>query len=223
MKSVPLYITEFEHGQFGMEAGYYFAFPDSEVEHLTPEHFAGPYPSRYAAINAAQAALADYFIAKENILDIKIKLLNPDANFPSYGSAEAAGMDLKADLSGEDVFQPLLDKRIVTLGAGERRLVKCGFAMALPKGFEAQVRPRSGLSLKSGITVHNAPGTIDSDYRGEVGVILWNTSNVPFAIRHGDRIAQMVIARHERAEIQIVEELDESDRGAGGFGSTGVQ
>lgn len=219
---IPLYITEFEEGQFGVKAGFYFAFPDAEGAVQTAENFMGPFESRYAALNAAQALVAEYLISKEDVMDIKIKLLTPNAQLPSYGSAEAAGMDLRADLSGEAGSNDLADK-ILTLDPGERKLVKCGFAMSIPVGYEAQVRPRSGLSLKYGITVHNSPGTIDSDYRGEVGVILWNTSAVGFIVKHGDRIAQMVFARHERAEAKIVEELPSTDRGASGYGSTGVK
>lgn len=155
--------------------------------------------------------------------NLKIKLLNENARPPSRGSREAAGLDLHADLTNEDSYQPDITKKFITLGPGERRLVKCGFAMSIEPGYEAQVRPRSGLSLKSGITVHNAPGTIDSDYRGEVGVILWNTSKDQFAIRHGDRIAQMVIAFHKTYHsFDLVDELAPTDRGVGGYGSTGV-
>lgn len=220
---IKLYIAEFEAGEFGLKAGFYFAFPDAEGAVQTADNFMGPFESRYAALNAAQALVAEYLISKEDVMDIKIKLLTPNAQLPSYGSAEAAGMDLRADLTVEDPHQPNLVEKIITLGPGERRLIRCGFAMSMPVGYEAQVRPRSGLSLKFGITVHNAPGTIDSDYRGEVGVILWNTSNDLFVIRHGDRIAQMVFARHERAEAKIVEELSSTDRGASGYGSTGVK
>jgi dUTP pyrophosphatase len=109
----------------------------------------------------------------------------------------------------------------VTLEPGERRLVPTGCALELPAGFEAQVRPRSGLALKHGVTVLNAPGTIDSDYRGEVGVILVNHGSEPFVIQRGERIAQLVLARVERLEWQVAEELGETDRGSGGFGSTG--
>lgn len=155
--------------------------------------------------------------------NLQIKLLNPNAMPPSRGSREAAGLDLHADLTLEDAYQPDIAKKIITIRPGERRLVKCGFAMSIEPGYEAQVRPRSGLSLKSGITVHNAPGTIDSDYRGEVGVILWNTSKDQFAIRHGDRIAQMVIAPHRSFHsFSVVEALAPTDRGVDGYGSTGL-
>ncbi len=131
---------------------------------------------------------------------------------PHYASAAAAGMDLRAAVEESVVLQP-----------GERRLIPTGFAMALPEGFEAQVRPRSGLALKHGISVLNSPGTIDADYRGEVGVILINLGDVPFHIQRGDRIAQMVIASCMQAAWQEVAELTETERGAGGFGSSGHQ
>jgi len=131
---------------------------------------------------------------------------------PHYASASAAGMDLRAAVEESVVLQP-----------GERRLIPTGFAMALPEGFEAQVRPRSGLALKHGISVLNSPGTIDADYRGEVGVILVNLGDVPFHIQRGDRIAQMVIASCMQAAWQEVAELTKTDRGAGGFGSSGHQ
>lgn len=133
-----------------------------------------------------------------------------DLPLPAYASAGSSGLDLLAAVPST-----------VTLEPGERRLVPTGFALELPPGFEAQVRPRSGLALKHGVTVLNAPGTIDSDYRGEVGVILVNHGTEPFAIQRGERIAQLVLARVERLEWQVAEELGESDRGSGGFGSTG--
>jgi len=131
---------------------------------------------------------------------------------PAYETTGSAGMDLRAAVA-ED--QPL------TLAPGARALVPTGLKIALEPGFEAQVRPRSGLALKHGLTCLNSPGTIDSDYRGEVGVILANLGHEPFVIRRGERIAQMVIARHEQAQMVEVEALDETARGAGGFGSTG--
>ena len=131
---------------------------------------------------------------------------------PTYGTHGAAGMDLRAAVP---------ENAPMTLEPGARALVPTGFAIAVPEGFEAQVRPRSGLALKAGITCLNAPGTIDCDYRGEVGVILINHSDAVFTIRRGDRIAQMVVARYERVEWQEVENLDDTVRGAGGFGSTG--
>ena len=135
-----------------------------------------------------------------------------DLPLPAYETTGSAGMDLRAALS-EDA--PL------TLAPGARALVPTGLKIALEPGFEAQVRPRSGLALKHGLTCLNSPGTIDSDYRGEVGVILINHGQEPFVIKRGERIAQMVIARHEQATMIAVETLDETARGAGGFGSTG--
>ena len=129
---------------------------------------------------------------------------------PAYATEQSAGMDLKANLKEPVVLQPL-----------QRTLVPTGLFVALPKGYEAQVRPRSGLAIKHGITVLNTPGTVDADYRGEVCVILVNLSQEPFEIVPGERIAQMVIARHEQVEWEQVEVLDETSRGAGGFGSTG--
>ena len=134
-----------------------------------------------------------------------------DLPLPDYATSAAAGADLLAAID-----QP------VELGSLERRIVPTGISIALPVGFEAQVRPRSGLAAKHGVTVANAPGTIDGDYRGEVGVILVNLGKEPFRIERGMRIAQMVIARHARAAWREVESLDETARGAGGFGSTGV-
>ncbi len=131
---------------------------------------------------------------------------------PSYGTHGAAGMDLRAAVPEE---APL------TLRPGDRALVPTGFSIAVPEGFEAQVRPRSGLALKNGVTCLNAPGTIDCDYRGEVGVILVNHGQDPFVVRRGDRIAQMIIARYERIAWNAVDSLDDTARGAGGFGSTG--
>lgn len=130
---------------------------------------------------------------------------------PAYATALSAGMDLRANLS-----EP------VTLAPLQRCLIPTGLYIALPAGYEAQVRPRSGLALKKGVTVLNSPGTIDADYRGEICVILINLSAEPFVIEDGERIAQMVIARHEQATWQEVETLDETERGAGGFGHTGV-
>lgn len=130
---------------------------------------------------------------------------------PAYATEKSAGMDLKADIETP-----------ITLGPLERALVPTGLYIALPDGTEAQVRPRSGLAAKYGISVLNAPGTIDADYRGEVKVILVNLSNEPFVINPGERIAQMVVARYEKVEWDEVETLDETQRGSGGFGSTGV-
>ena len=143
---------------------------------------------------------------------MEVKIINRSKHqLPSYATALSAGMDLRANLDTPIVLQPL-----------ERTLVPTGLFMALPQGYEAQVRPRSGLAIKKGITVLNSPGTIDADYRGEVCVILVNLSNEPFTITDGERIAQMVIARHEQVQWCECEVLDETDRGAGGFGHTGV-
>lgn len=145
---------------------------------------------------------------------LKIKRLpnNLDLPLPKYETSGSAGMDLLAAIDEE-----------IILKSGEIKLVKTGIAIALEKGFEAQVRPRSGLALKNGITVLNSPGTVDSDYRGEVCVILINHSKVDFTITRGMRIAQMVIAKHEQSEIVEVTDLDETARGSGGFGSTGLK
>ena len=131
---------------------------------------------------------------------------------PAYETAKAAGMDIPAAVDGE-----------ITLAPGARRLVPSGFAIALPAGYEAQIRPRSGLALKHGVTIVNAPGTIDADYRGEIGVILINLGDRPFAVSRGQRIAQLVVAPVTRAQLQSVDVLPETERGSGGFGSTGAQ
>lgn len=130
---------------------------------------------------------------------------------PAYETDGAAGMDLRANLEEPITLKPL-----------ERTIIKTGLFIALPKGYEAQVRPRSGLAAKKGITVLNAPGTVDADYRGEIGVILVNISNEDFIVNNGERIAQLVIAKHERITWKEVEVLDETERGSGGFGSTGM-
>lgn len=144
---------------------------------------------------------------------MKIKIINKSQHaLPNYETIASAGMDLRANLTESIVLQPL-----------ERALVKTGLFIELPIGYEAQVRPRSGLAFKNGITVLNSPGTVDSDYRGEIGVILVNLSNQAFEIQNGERIAQLIIAKHERAEWEEVTELTETSRGAGGFGSTGVK
>ena len=144
---------------------------------------------------------------------MKIKIINTSGHpLPHYETDASAGMDLRANISNPITLQPL-----------ERTIVKTGLYIELPLGYEAQVRPRSGLAAKKGITVLNAPGTIDADYRGEVGVILVNLSNEAFTIENGERVAQLVIARHERAEWVEVEELSETERGEGGFGSTGTK
>ena len=131
---------------------------------------------------------------------------------PAYATVQSAGMDLRANIDEPIVLKPL-----------ERRLIPTGLYIALPAGYEAQVRPRSGLALKRGITVLNSPGTVDADYRGEVGVLLINLSQEDFVVNDGERIAQMVIARHEQAEFIEVEVLDETERGEGGYGHTGVK
>jgi dUTP pyrophosphatase len=130
---------------------------------------------------------------------------------PHYETESAAGMDLKANIESEITLKPL-----------ERAVIKTGLFIALPVGFEAQVRPRSGLAAKKGITVLNSPGTIDADYRGEIGVILVNLSNEIFKVKDGERIAQLIIAKHARANWEEVTILSETDRGSGGFGSTGI-
>lgn len=141
---------------------------------------------------------------------MKIKIINKSQHpLPKYQTALSAGMDLYANL-----------KEAITLKSLERKLIPTGLFLELPEGFEAQVRPRSGLAIKNGISVLNAPGTIDADYRGEIGVILVNLSTEDFSINNGDRIAQMVIAKYETAEWQEVAEINETERGAGGFGST---
>ncbi len=142
---------------------------------------------------------------------VKIQIVNSSKHpLPAYATPQSAGMDVRANLQEPIVLQPL-----------QRVLVPTGLRMALPQGYEAQIRPRSGLALKHGITVLNTPGTIDADYRGEVGVILINLSQESFVIQDGERIAQMVIARHEQPEVEVVESLDETLRGEGGFGHTG--
>lgn len=142
-----------------------------------------------------------------------INIINKsDHPLPHYETLASAGMDLRANLSEPITLQPM-----------ERAIIKTGLFIELPIGVEAQVRPRSGLAAKKGITVLNAPGTIDADYRGEIGVILVNLSNESFVIENGERIAQMVIAKHERAEWNQVDVLSETSRGEGGFGSTGIK
>jgi dUTP pyrophosphatase len=143
---------------------------------------------------------------------IKVKVINVSNNpLPAYTTPTDAGMDLRANISEQVVLQPM-----------ERKLIPTGIKIQLPIGYEAQVRPRSGLALKHGITVLNTPGTIDADYRGEICVILVNLSQEEFVINDGERIAQMVIAKHETGEFVEVEQLDDTERGEGGFGHTGV-
>ncbi len=144
---------------------------------------------------------------------MKVQIINRGHHpLPQYATEQSAGLDLRANLDSPVELKPL-----------ERKLIPTGLYMALPKGYEAQVRPRSGLAIKKGITVLNSPGTIDADYRGEICVILINLSDQPILINDGERIAQMVIARHEQAEWEQVDVLDETERGAGGFGHSGVK
>ena len=144
---------------------------------------------------------------------VKIKIVNRGRQqLPAYATELSAGMDLRANIDES-----------ITLNPMERRIIPTGLHIALPPGYEAQVRPRSGLALKHGITVLNSPGTIDADYRGEIGVLLINLSTEPFVITEGERIAQMVIARHEQGQFEVVEQLDQTERGEGGYGHTGVK
>lgn len=148
--------------------------------------------------------------------DVKVKLLPLEhavgLQLPTYATEQSAGMDLSAALS-----------EAIELGAGERALIPTGLSIALPPGYEAQIRPRSGLAVKNGVTVLNSPGTIDADYRGEIKVILINHGQVPFTVERGMRIAQMVVEKYETVGWQVVDSLEESERGEGGFGSTGVE
>lgn len=146
-------------------------------------------------------------------MKIQFKKLDNRAIIPEYKTTGSAGFDLNV----------LLDTEEYILKKGEIKLFKTGLAMSLPDGYEAQIRSRSGLSLKNGIIVLNSPGTVDSDYRGEIGIILMNCGNEDYKVEHLSRIAQMVIAKYEKAEIEVVEELDNTDRGDGGFGSTGTK
>lgn len=144
---------------------------------------------------------------------IKVRIINKGRQpLPAYATEQSAGLDLRANIDAPITLHPM-----------ERKLVPTGLFMALPAGYEAQIRPRSGLALKHGITVLNTPGTIDADYRGELMVLLINFSQEDFVINDGERIAQMVIAKHETAEFALVNELDETERGAGGYGHTGVK
>ena len=144
---------------------------------------------------------------------VKVNVVNRGhQQLPAYATPQSAGMDLRANLDAPVTLRPM-----------ERRLIPTGLRIALPPGYEAQVRPRSGLALKHGVTVLNTPGTIDADYRGEVGIILMNLSTVPFVINDGERVAQMVIDRLEQAEFVEVDVLDETERGEGGYGHTGVK
>lgn len=144
---------------------------------------------------------------------VKVKIINKSSNaLPEYATPLSAGMDLRANISESIILQPL-----------ERRLIPTGIFLQLPEGYECQIRPRSGLALKHGITVLNSPGTIDADYRGEVCVILANMSSQPFTIEKGERICQMVVAQHASVDWDEVDVLDETERGAGGFGHTGTK
>ena len=144
---------------------------------------------------------------------LEIKIINKGHHpLPQYATTQSAGMDLRANLEEPVLLKPM-----------ERKLIPTGLHIALPVGYEAQVRPRSGLALKKGITVLNSPGTIDADYRGEVGVLLLNLSQEDFVVNDGERIAQMVIARHEQGSFMPVDVLDETERGEGGYGHTGVK
>jgi len=144
---------------------------------------------------------------------VKISVVNNGHQpLPAYATAQSAGMDLRANLDAPVTLHPM-----------ERQLIPTGLHIALPEGYEAQVRPRSGLALKHGVTVLNAPGTVDADYRGEIGVVLINLSDSDFVVNDGERIAQMVIARCEQATLHVVEALDETERGCGGYGHTGVK
>lgn len=144
---------------------------------------------------------------------VQIKVVNKgNQPLPKYQTSQSAGMDLRANIDAPIILKPL-----------DRKLIPTGLHIALPEGYEAQIRPRSGLTIKKGITIINTPGTIDPDYTGDVGVILVNISNEDFVVQPGDRIAQMVINKFEQAEFKVVEELDETERGEGGFGHTGIK
>ena len=144
---------------------------------------------------------------------VQIKVVNKgNQPLPKYQTSQSAGMDLRANIDAPVLIKPL-----------DRKLIPTGLHISLPEGYEAQIRPRSGLAIKKGITVINTPGTIDSDYTGDIGVILVNISNEDFVVQPGDRIAQMVINKFEQAKFEVVEELDETERGEGGFGHTGTK
>ena len=162
----------------------------------------------YLIMYCVECAFIHHFL----IFIMQVKIINRSKHeLPKYETEQSAGLDLRANLDAPITLKPM-----------ERCLVPTGLFMALPKGYEAQVRPRSGLAIKKGVTVLNSPGTIDADYRGEVCVILVNLSETPFTIADGERIAQMVIARHEQGQFVAVEVLDETERGEGGYGHTGV-
>ena len=165
------------------------------------------------ALNIPYCGQKALFLHSKNDKKMKVQIINKGRQpLPTYATPQSAGMDLRANIDEPIVLHPM-----------ERRLVPTGLYMALPVGYEAQIRPRSGLALKHGITVLNTPGTIDADYRGELMVLLINFSQEDFVIQEGERIAQMVIAKHEQAEFVEVETLDETERGTGGYGHTGVK
>ncbi len=144
---------------------------------------------------------------------VEIRVVNKGRQpLPAYATKQSAGLDLRADIDKDVILQPL-----------QRQLIPTGLHIALPEGYEAQVRPRSGLALKHGVTVLNTPGTIDADYRGEIGVVLVNLSQDPFTVHPGERVAQLVVARYEQADLVSVDVLDETERGEGGYGHTGVK
>ena len=144
---------------------------------------------------------------------LKVKIINRGRQpLPTYATALSAGMDLRANIDNDITLLPM-----------QRQLVPTGLHIALPEGYEAQIRPRSGLALKHGITVLNTPGTVDADYRGEIMVLLVNFSNEPFIVKDGERIAQMIVAKHEQVSFELTETLDETERGAGGYGHTGLK
>ena len=144
---------------------------------------------------------------------LKVKIINRGRQpLPTYATALSAGMDLRANIDEDITLQPM-----------QHQLVPTGLHIALPEGYEAQIRPRSGLALKHGITVLNTPGTVDADYRGEIMVLLVNFSNEPFIVKDGERIAQMIVAKHEQVSFELTETLDETERGAGGYGHTGLK
>ena len=144
---------------------------------------------------------------------LKVKIINRGRQpLPTYATALSAGMDLRANIDKDITLLPM-----------QRQLVPTGLYIALPEGYEAQIRPRSGLALKHGITVLNTPGTVDADYRGEIMVLLVNFSNEPFVVKDGERIAQMIVAKHEQVRFELTETLDETERGAGGYGHTGLK
>jgi dUTP diphosphatase len=144
---------------------------------------------------------------------LKVKIINRGRQpLPTYATALSAGMDLRANIDEDITLLPM-----------QRQLVPTGLHIALPEGYEAQIRPRSGLALKHGITVLNTPGTVDADYRGEIMVLLINFSNEPFIVKDGERIAQMIVAKHEQVSFELTETLDETERGAGGYGHTGLK